>query len=113
MASLADILTTAKNLVNATNSVGQIIANINGVAIMPNISADAVVSVRAGRLARVSVITGGSSNGTIYDSSSAGVTNRPIFKIPTTIGIIEVNLPVVNGIVVSPGTGQVVTVSYS
>ena len=113
MASLDDLLTAAKNLVNATNTVGQVIANINGVAIAPNLSATTLVSSKAGRLARVSVLAGGSTNGTIYDSTSTTSPTRPIFKIPTTTGIIDVNLPVVNGIVVSPGTGQVVTISYS
>lgn len=113
MTSLTDILTATKNAVVAVNNVSQTLLNIVGNKSAPAISASSVVSTTAGRLARISITTAGSTTGTIYDSNSTTATTRPIFKIPNTIGIIEVSIPVTNGIVVAPGSGQVVTVSYS
>lgn len=113
MASLDDILTATKNAVVAVNNVSQTLLNIVGNKVYPAISTTTLVQNIGGRLARVSITTAGSTDGTIYDSSSATVTTRPIYTIPNTIGIVEVNLPVVNGILVVPGSGQVVTVSYS
>jgi putative NADPH-quinone reductase len=113
MASLSDILTTAKNIASAINNVAQTYVSVQGAQVRQNITAATVVSSAPGRLAMVSITTGGSANGVIYDAAATGVTSRPIYAIPNTIGIVFVNLPVIYGIVVAPGTGQVVTVSYS
>jgi hypothetical protein len=113
MASLSDLLTTAKNIASAINGVAQTYVSVQGAKILQKISASTLVSGSSGRLAMVSVTTAGSTVGTIYDSSSTGVLTRPIYTIPMTVGVVFVNLPVVYGIVVAPGTSQVVTVSYS
>lgn len=107
--SLADILTAAKNLVSAVNGAAQIYQNVQGVASLSNITTSTAVTSKGGRLATVSVTTAGSASGTIYD----GATNRPIYVIPMTVGAFFVNIPVSYGILVAPGTGQVVTVTYS
>lgn len=113
MASLSDILTTAKNVVTAINNVSQTYLSINGTKRAAKISTATVVSTTQGRVATLSITTGGSASGTIYDASTTTDTTAPLYTIPTTIGIVYINLPVNNGIVVAPGTGQVVTVSYS
>ena len=113
MASLSDLLTTAKNIASAINGVAQTYVAVQGAKTRQNITAATVVSVAQGRLATVSVTTAGSAVGTIYDSASTSVTTRPIYTIPNTVGVVSVNLPVVYGVVVTPGTGQAVTVSYS
>ena len=113
MASLDDMLTAAKNVVTAINGLAQTYLAVNGSRISPNITAATLVRTGAGRVAMVSIVVGGSTTGTIYDTNNASLTNNPIFTIPDTPGIIFVNLPVVNGIVVTPGTGQTVSVSYS
>ena len=113
MASLSDLLTTAKNIASAINGVAQTYVAVQGARILQNITATSVVNNAAGRLAVVTVTTAGSSVGTIYDAAATGVTTRPIYTIPNTVGVVFVNLPVVYGIVVVPGTGQAVTVSYS
>jgi hypothetical protein len=66
-----------------------------------------------GRIARLVVVVAGSGTGSVYDASSATATNDKLLTIPTTIGIVEVNIPVNNGIVVAPGTGQTVAIVYS
>jgi len=113
MASLSDLLTTAKNIASAINGVAQTYVAVQGARVQQNITATAVVNNAAGRLAVVTVTTAGSATGVIYDSDNTGITTRPIYIIPNTVGVVFVNLPVVYGIVVVPGTGQAVTVSYS
>ena len=113
MASLDDMLTAAKNVVTAVNGLAQTYLTVNGSRISPNITAASLLKIGSGRVAMVSIIVGGSGSGTIYDTNNAALTNNPIFTIPDTPGIMFVNLPVVNGIVVVPGTGQTVSVSYS
>lgn len=111
--SLSDLLTTIKNVVTALNNAAQTYLNINGLQNNANITTATVVKTTSGRLAMVSVIAGGSANGTIYDAINTTSTSTPIFTIPDTPGVFFANLPVTNGIVVVPGSGQIVTVSYS
>jgi len=113
MASLSDLLTTAKNIASAINGVAQTYVAVQGARIQQNITATAVVNNAAGRLAMVTVTTAGTTVGVIYDADATGITTRPIYTIPNTVGVVFVNLPVVYGIVVVPGTSQAVTVSYS
>jgi hypothetical protein len=113
MASLSDLLTTAKNIASAINGVAQTYVFVQGSRVSQNITAGIVVSSQPGRLATVSVTTAGTTTGTIYDSSSGSITTRPIYTIPNTVGVVFVNLPLAYGIVVVPGTDQAVTVSYS
>jgi hypothetical protein len=113
MASLSDLLTTAKNIASAINGVAQTYVAVQGARIQQNITASTVVSTAAGRLAMVSVTTAGSAHGMIYDSADASNLTRPIYHIDKVEEVIFANLPVVYGILVVPGTGQAVTVSYS
>jgi hypothetical protein len=113
MASLDDMLTTAKNVVTAINGLAQTYLAVNGSRISSDLSAATLVKTGSGRVAVVSVIVAGSSDGTIYDTNSVSSTSNPVFKISNTVGVTFVNLPVVNGIVIVPGTGQTVSVSYS
>ena len=113
MASLSDILTTAKNIATAINGVAQTYVSVQGAKIYQNITTNLAVSNAPGRLATVSVTTAGTTTGTIYDAAATGITTRPIYTIPNTVGVVFVNLPLAYGLVVAPGTGQAVTVSYS
>lgn len=113
MAELSSIFTTAQNIATAINGWAQTTLVIAGNASYPNISASTLVRSGAGRIAKVSIVTAGTTNGTIYDANQTGVTTSPLYTIPNTIGLVELNFPVVNGIVVEPGTGQVVSISYS
>lgn len=113
MASLDDIVTFGKNIVTAINGLSQTYLNVNGTTNAAGISTTTVVKNSSGRVARVSVTTAGSAPGTIYDAASSGATTRPLYVIPNTVGVVEVNLAANYGIVVAPGTGQVVTVGFS
>lgn len=111
--SLTDILTATKNVVTAVNTAAQNYLNVQGAQGYPHITSSTLVKNTAGRVAVVSVTTAGSTTGTIYDSNSTSITTTPIYIIPTTVGVYVVNIPVNNGVLVVPGTSQVVTVSYS
>jgi len=113
MASLSDILTTTKNIVTALNQLGQTYLEVEGTSSYTNITTATLVKTGQGRIARVIVVVAGSGTGSVYDASSATATNDKLFTIPTTVGIEEVNIPVNNGIVVAPGTGQTVAIVYS
>ena len=115
MASLDDLLTTTKNIVTALNNDGQININLAGTKNAPGIVAQSLVSTNAGRVVVVSVIVAGSSTGLIYDASSisTATSQRLIAAIPNTVGVFTLNMPVLYGIVVTPGTGMTVAISYS
>lgn len=87
----------------------------NGANSRLNITASTVVKAVAGRIAKVTVVTAGTGEGTINDAATVGaaaVANQ-VFEVPTTVGTYSVDFPVSNGIVVVPGPGQVLAVSYS
>ena len=113
MSSLSDILTAAKNIVTAINGVGQIYLTIQGSQVSNAISTATLVSTGQGRLVQIAVLTAGSTSGAAYDATIASATTSQIVSIPNTVGIITANIPINNGIVIAPGTGQVITVSYS
>ena len=109
MASLEDVVTIAKNIVTAINGAAQSYVNVQGAQTITGISASTSLKTTAGRVAVVSVTTAGSTVGTVYD----GATSRPLWVIPNTVGVYVVNMPVTYGILVNPGTSQVVAVSFS
>ena len=113
-ASIADVLTAIKNIVTAINAQTQATLSIAGSVTLAGISAPTSVSIKAGRLAQVSVTTAGTGPGTVYDSATNGTT-KPVYVIPA--GIADqpyiASMPISFGIYVVPGTGQTVAVSYS
>lgn len=79
-----------------------------------NVAASTVVKAVAGRCIRVSVVTAGSTAGTLNDCATIGaaaVANQ-FGTIPNTVGTYDFEWPCGTGIVVVTGTGQVVAVSY-
>jgi len=113
MASLDDILSAHKNAVQAINNWGQTTSNLAGVMNSGEISSATLLTPRLGWVANVSVIVAGSA-GTIYDATSTATTSGTrIYAIPATVGVYSVMLPVHNSILVVPGSGMVVAVSYS
>jgi len=115
--SVSDVLTTLKNLVAALNFAAQSFNNVNGVSTKEAISAPTVVKTTAGRACSVSVIVAGSSTGMIYDAANLNNTSAPLWVIPAAAASngepYVVNMPTDSGIVVAPGTGQTVTLSWS
>jgi len=115
-ASLSDLLTAVKNLVIALNGATQAFKNVNGVSTLEGITAPTVVKASAGRIVSVSIIVAGSATGMIYDSASLAE-NAPLWVIPMAAKTdgepYEVGLPTDSGILVVPGSGQTIAVSWS
>jgi len=68
-----------------------------------------------GRVAKVNVIVAGSAAGSVNDVGIAAgaVAGNQIAVIPNTVGTYDINFPFFNGLVIVPGTGQTVAVSYT
>lgn len=121
--SLSDILTTGKNVVTAIAQLGQYYLNVQGTKIAKNITATTLVKSGSGRVVNLIVLaTDGASVGTIYDSVSTAAASSvneiwTIFPDVTASGAnagpIILNLPFKDGLVITPGTGMTVVVSYS
>jgi hypothetical protein len=112
-ASISDILSALKNLVTALATTTNNYLNVEGQANFTGLTAPAVVKPSAGRIARVSVIVAGAATGYVYDSASTASTTKPLWVIPTTAGVYDVNLPASFGILIVPGSGQTISGSYS
>lgn len=115
-ASLSDLLTAVKNLVIALNGATQAFKNVSGVSTTEAITSPTVVKASPGRVASVSIITAGSATGMIYDSASQTQSGK-LWVIPESAASngepYVVNMPTDSGILVVPGTGQSVTISWS
>lgn len=79
-----------------------------------NITAATIVKGSWGVPVIVQVLTAGSTAGAVYDSSSVtgNSASNQVATIPNTVGFFPVQIPCATGIVVSPGTGQVISISY-
>lgn len=108
-----DLLTAAKNIVTALTNATQTYLEVNGLANSGALAATTVVKSGAGRVCNVNVIATSSTPGAIYDTANVAATANPIYTIPDTIGNYQANMPVSKGIVVAPGSGQTVIISYS
>lgn len=113
MASLSDILASSQNIASAVNTASATYLNVQGSRNATAITAATLVKLGAGRVAVVSVLVAGSAVGAIYDTNAATSTAGQIFVIPQTVGVTVLNMPVAFGIVVAPGSNQVITISYS
>jgi hypothetical protein len=79
-----------------------------------NITAATLVKATPGRLVKIEVTTAGSAAGAAYDAAttSGNVAANLIAPLPDTVGGIVLDWPCQNGILIVPGTGQVLSVSY-
>lgn len=103
MASPADLLTAAQNIVTALNQLGQTFLKVYGTQKSASLTntAGALVTSGSGRLVSVSVtVASGAVLGTVYDSSSATSLINPIATIPFAVGVTSIGVPFSNGIVV-------------
>lgn len=120
MASLDDILTTQKNGVVALNNLFQATNVLNPTATSATVTASTLVIAGKGRLISFSVVIAGSASGLIHNAGapSGAPSGGPsaanaLVATPTTIGVYPVNMMFTDGLVVIPGTGQSINVTYS
>lgn len=115
MASLDDILTTQKNGVVALNNVFQALNVLNPTTTSATVTSSTLVIAGKGRLICFSVVVAGSASGLIYNAGTptGGAAGNALVATPTTIGVYPVNMMFTDGLVVAPGTGQSINVTYS
>jgi hypothetical protein len=88
-----------------------------GLEVTFDVTAATVIFTGKGRVAKVSVIVAGSAAGTVNDCATTGaaaVANQ-LATIPDTAGggVYDIDMPVATGLVVVPGTGQTLAVSFT
>lgn len=79
------------------------------------VTSDSLIASGTGRLVNLTITDAGSAEGAVYDAATvqeADASNM-IAVIPTTTGIMTLNFPFTNGLVVKPGTGQSISLTYS
>ena len=114
-ASLSDILTTQKNGVVAINNLSQSNLKIYGKTTSSTVTASTLVISGAGYIVNFSVVVAGSASGLIYNynSTTTPPAENALCGIPNTIGVYPAGQFFTNGLVIVPGTGQSINVTYS
>lgn len=113
MSSLSDILTAAKNIAVALNTAAQTYLKVQGASRSATMTTTTLVSTGQGRLASVSVVVAGSTDAMIYDSNLTTSLTNALAVVDNVQGVAVINMPYNNGLVVVPGTGMTLVVSYS
>ena len=116
MASLDDILTTQKNGVIAIGEYTNTLSRLAGTNNTKEIAAATTYQIKVGKgwFANISVIVAGTTTGTVYDSSNTNLlTGLRIYIIPNTVGVVQIQVPFADGLVITTGTGQVASVTYT
>jgi hypothetical protein len=115
MASLDDIFTTQKNGVVAINTLAQSNLRALGTQTSATITGSTAIYVGAGYLVNFVVTVAGSTAGTIYNTSATTTTaaSNALISVPNTVGITKVGQVFSTGLVVVPGTGQSINVTYA
>jgi hypothetical protein len=121
--SFTDILTVGKNVATAVADLGTQYLSVYGTQTARNIITATLVKSGSGRVVKVIVLaTNGSSTGAIYDANTTtqAVAGNLLWTIPAAVSAasasstpVELNLPFQSGLVIVPGTGMIVVVSYS
>jgi hypothetical protein len=113
-ASLSDILTAVQHVASNIATAADRYMRAQGTGIGAALTAATVLKQGSGRVVMVSVTASGSATGEIIDATLASATHPVIAIIPATVGPpFNVNLPFKFGLLVVPGAGMTVTVSYS
>lgn len=117
MATIDDLLTTQKNGVVALNNLGVTLKSYNeGQYTSATVSSSTLITTGSGRLVNVIIVNAGSTTGYVYNSSTtAGVlaTNAIVPLPPSAVGVYPVGTRFTAGLVIVPGTGQQVNITYS
>jgi hypothetical protein len=81
---------------------------------VPGVTGATIITTGAARLHTINVVVAGSAAGAAYDAATvpAGTAATQLISIPNALGSYPVNMQVTNGIVVTPGAGQTLAVSW-
>lgn len=115
--SLSDLLTAAQNIAKGIALLTQSYLNVNGVMNFAAIAVPTVIKPSAGRICRISITTAGSATGMVYDGATVNALSKPLWVIPMAAKSdgepYEVQFATNFGLLIVPGTGMVVSGTYS
>ena len=79
------------------------------------IAASTVVKTAPGVVITVAITTAGTTAGAVYDTAttSGNIAANLVASLPNTVGLYQIGFPCVTGILIVPGSGQVVSVAYA
>jgi hypothetical protein len=79
-----------------------------------NITVATVVKATPGTIIQLNVVVAGSTTGTVNDCATTGAVAaaNEIAVLPDTVGTVVQNWPCTTGIVVTPGTGQTLSIAF-
>ena len=114
-ASLDDIFTVQKNGVVAINNLSQGTLRGLGTQTSVTVTTATLIYVGAGYLVNFSVVVAGSTAGTISNTGAVATVAaaNALCAIPATVGVVKTGQIFSTGLVVTPGTGQSINVTYS
>jgi hypothetical protein len=114
-ASLDDILTVQKNAVVAVNTLGQATLRGLGTTTSATVTAATLVVTGKGYLVNFAVVVAGSASGLVsnYTAATSVPALSALAATPATIGVYPCGQVFTNGLVITPGTGQSINVTYS
>ena len=114
-ASIDDLLTTQKNGVVAINGLAQATTRSLGTQTSVTVTAATLIYVGKGYLVNFSVVVAGTTAGTISNTGAVSTVAaaNALCAIPATVGVVKLGQVFSTGLVVTPGTGQSVNVTYS
>jgi hypothetical protein len=114
LASIDDILTVLKNVVVAINGWNTTDRRNAGTATSVTVTTATVIATGSGRLVNVAVIVAGTTPGFVYNATTTSVTaSQALAAAPNTIGSYANGSNYTVGLVVVPGTGQSLNITYS
>ncbi len=92
-----------------------LVPRIGGNRSVENITAATVIKATTGTIFKVSVNIAGTADGKVSDTTTVGgvAAANLVAPIPFAVGVINLEWPCTSGIVVTPGAGQTLSVSYS
>jgi hypothetical protein len=113
-ASLSDLLTAVQHVASNIAQAAQTYLAVNGQTSRSGIAGAAqLLKQGSGRVAYVNVTVTGTTPGSLVDDNDQASTMPVLAVIPTAVGSYFVNMPFSLGLIVIPGAGQTLTVSYS
>jgi hypothetical protein len=115
MASLDDVITVQKNAVIGVNGLNQTIRRSQGSNTSLTVTAQTVAVVGKGYLVSFSVTVAGTTNGSISNAQTAALATaaNALCATPNTVGVYPCGQVFTDGLIITPGTGQSVNVTYS
>lgn len=103
-----------KNLSQLIQAMGNVTLNGTNAKTSNTVTTATLIYAGSGTLVNFAVTVAGSAAGTVNNSATTAgaAAGNVICATPATVGVIPVGSRFTNGLVVSPGTGQSVNVTY-